>query len=64
MQSQSRSGSPVITADDFPIDGKTWDTALLWDGTTLRYYMEIGLGSGSTTTDVYLASHRGAPTPP
>ena len=56
--------APVITADDFPIDGKTWDTALLWDGTTLRYYMEIGLGSGSTTTDIYLASHAGAPTPP
>lgn len=54
---------PVITAADFPINGKTWDTALLWDGTALRYYMEIGLGAGSTTTDVYLASHDGAPTP-
>ena len=53
---------PVITATDFPIDGKTWDTTLLWDGSTLRYYMEIGLGAGSTTTDVYLASHDGAPT--
>ncbi len=56
--------NPVLTADDFPINGKTWDTALLWHDGVLRYYMEIGLGAGSQTTDIYLGTHDGLPAHP
>lgn len=56
--------NPVISADDFPVDGNTWDTALLWDGELLRYYMEIGTAGGNGTTDIYLATHEGVPPRP
>ena len=54
--------NPVISADDFPIEARTWDTALLWHDGVLRYYME--LGGGAATTDIYLAVHQGPPPRP
>ena len=51
--------NPVITETDFPIDGNTWDTALLWHDGELRYYMEIGTATGGGTTDIYLATPSG-----
>lgn len=46
--------NPVITSADFPITGRTWDTALLYHEGIYYYYMEIGSGAG---TDIYLAKH-------
>jgi predicted GH43/DUF377 family glycosyl hydrolase len=52
-----RSGeAPVITRDDFPVSGNAWDAALVHRDGTLLYYLEIGLASGTTGTDVYLAT--------
>jgi predicted GH43/DUF377 family glycosyl hydrolase len=48
--------APAITADDFPIDGNTWDTALRYADGTLTYWMEIGTASGSGGTQVYRAT--------
>lgn len=58
--------NPVLTADAFPIEGNTWDTALVWDRheDVLRYYMEIGTASGTGSTDIYLATHQGVPRRP
>lgn len=50
-----RTENPVFTSDDFPISGRTWDTALLYSEGTYYYYMEIGSGAG---TDIYLARER------
>ena len=33
-----------------------WDTALLWDGGVLRYYVEIG-GATAQQTDRHLPRH-------
>ena len=54
--------NPVLTAADFPLEARTWDTALLWHDGVLRYYME--LGGGAATTDIYLAVHEGPPPRP
>lgn len=51
--------NPVISEADFPIDGNTWDTALLWHDGELRYYMEIGTATSGGTTDIYLATPSG-----
>jgi predicted GH43/DUF377 family glycosyl hydrolase len=48
--------APAITTEDFPIDGRTWDTALLYGDGTLTYWMEIGSASSSGGTDVYRAT--------
>jgi predicted GH43/DUF377 family glycosyl hydrolase len=56
--------NPVITADDFPVAGNAWDTALLWHDGVLRYYMEIGTGTATGSTDIYLATPVEALTPP
>lgn len=48
--------NPVLGRDDFPIQGNTWDTALLVHDGELRYYMEIGSAGGGGTTDIYLAT--------
>lgn len=47
---------PAITRDDFPVDGRCWDAALLNIDGTLHYYLEIGVVSASRGTQVYLAT--------
>jgi predicted GH43/DUF377 family glycosyl hydrolase len=47
---------PVISQDRFPIQGKAWDAALTYRDNRLEYYLEIGSGSGSVGTNVYLAT--------
>lgn len=53
-----RDGSePVITQDDFPVDGRCWDAALIQRDGSLHYILEIGSGSASSGgTELYLAS--------
>lgn len=46
---------PVIDQDDFPVDGRAWDAALLERAGQLLYYLEIGSASGTSGTHVYLA---------
>ncbi len=48
--------NPIITSDDFPIFGTTWDTNLVYADGTYYYFLEIGTMAG---TDLYLASHTG-----
>lgn len=47
---------PVITQDDFPVDGRCWDAALVYRDGSLDYYLEIGVATASKGTQVYLAS--------
>jgi predicted GH43/DUF377 family glycosyl hydrolase len=47
---------PVITQDSFPVSGKCWDAALLYDSGTLTYYLEIGGGTKDTGTAVFRAT--------
>ncbi len=47
---------PVITQDSFPVSGKCWDAALLYDTGTLTYYLEIGGGTQATGTAVFRAT--------
>lgn len=49
--------NPVITDNEFPIPGNTWDTALLYVNGMYYYYMEIGTRDG---TDIYLTTHEGS----
>jgi hypothetical protein len=50
-------GAPVITQDDFPVEGRCWDAALLFRDGTLHYILEIGAASASGGgTQLYLAS--------
>ncbi len=56
--------NPVLGEDDFPVTGRMWDTALLWHDGVLRYYVEIGGATAQQTTDIYLATHEGAPERP
>jgi hypothetical protein len=50
--------NPVITGDQFPLpNSTTWDTALLYNGDTYFYYMEIG---SLASTDIFVALHEGA----
>jgi predicted GH43/DUF377 family glycosyl hydrolase len=47
---------PVITQDDFPVDGRCWDAALISRDGGLSYYLEIGTATASRGTQVYLAT--------
>lgn len=47
---------PAISRDDFPVDGRCWDAALVYRDGSLDYYLEIGTATASTGTQVYLAS--------
>jgi predicted GH43/DUF377 family glycosyl hydrolase len=50
-------GAPVITQDDFPVDGRCWDASLILVDGTLHYILEIGSGTASGGgTELYLAS--------
>jgi predicted GH43/DUF377 family glycosyl hydrolase len=47
---------PVITQDDFPVDGRSWDATLLNVDGTLHYILEIGSGTAARGTELYLAT--------
>jgi predicted GH43/DUF377 family glycosyl hydrolase len=48
---------PVITQEDFPVDGSCWDATLLYRDGSLHYILEIGSGNASSGgTELYLAS--------
>lgn len=47
---------PALTAADYPVDGRSWDGALLYRNGTLNFWLEIGSGSGPDGTNVYLAT--------
>jgi predicted GH43/DUF377 family glycosyl hydrolase len=47
---------PVITRDAFPISGNAWDAALVYRDGALDYYLEIGSATGTSGTQVYLAT--------
>jgi predicted GH43/DUF377 family glycosyl hydrolase len=48
---------PVITRDDFPVDGRCWDASLIFRDGMLHYILEIGSGNASGGgTELYLAS--------
>jgi predicted GH43/DUF377 family glycosyl hydrolase len=47
--------APVITQDDFPVEGRAWDAALLYRDGALHFYLEIGTASGTEGTQVYRA---------
>jgi predicted GH43/DUF377 family glycosyl hydrolase len=47
--------APAITRDDFPVNGRAWDAALLYRDEALTYYLEIGTAGGSAGTQVYRA---------
>jgi len=54
---QRDGGAPVITQDDFPVDGRCWDATLLFRDGTLHYILEIGAGTATGGgTQLYLAS--------
>ena len=46
---------PAIEQDDFPVDGRAWDAALLERDGQLWYFLEIGGATGTAGTNVYLA---------
>jgi predicted GH43/DUF377 family glycosyl hydrolase len=46
---------PVIDQEDFPVDGRAWDAALLGRDGQLLYYLEIGSAGIASGTQVYLA---------
>jgi predicted GH43/DUF377 family glycosyl hydrolase len=47
---------PVITQDDFPVSGRSWDAALINVDGTLHYILEIGSGTTAGGTELYLAT--------
>lgn len=54
---QRDGGEPVITQDDFPVDGRCWDASLILRDGTLHYILEIGSATASGGgTQLYLAS--------
>jgi predicted GH43/DUF377 family glycosyl hydrolase len=46
---------PAIEQDDFPVDGRAWDAALLERNGQLWYFLEIGAATGTGGTQIYLA---------
>jgi predicted GH43/DUF377 family glycosyl hydrolase len=55
---QRQGEEPVIRQADFPAPGGSWDAAIMVRDGTLHYYLEIGAGGGTSTTDIYLATAR------
>ncbi len=49
-------GLPVITQDDFPVSGRSWDAALVNVEGTLHYILEIGSATVAGGTELYLAT--------
>ncbi len=47
---------PVITMDDFPARGRSWDAALMYRDGMLHYLLEVGPGTTAGGTELFLAS--------
>jgi predicted GH43/DUF377 family glycosyl hydrolase len=56
IQWEQYANNPVITEEDFPISGTTWDTNLVYFEGTYFYFMEIGT---LARTAIFLATHDG-----
>ena len=52
--------APAITMEGFPVDGRSWDAALIHRDGVLTYYLEIGTATASIGTEIYRAT---APVP-
>ena len=48
--------APAITMEGFPVDGRSWDAALIERDGVLTYYLEIGTATASIGTEVYRAT--------
>ena len=48
--------APAITQDDFPVDGRAWDAALIARDGMLTYFLEIGAGTQALGTEVHRAT--------
>jgi predicted GH43/DUF377 family glycosyl hydrolase len=46
----------AITDESFPVDGHAWDAALVHRDGRLTYYLEIGIATQATGTEVYRAT--------
>jgi predicted GH43/DUF377 family glycosyl hydrolase len=47
---------PAITMEGYPVDGRSWDAALIQRDGVLQYYLEIGTATASTGTEIYRAT--------
>lgn len=47
---------PALVAEAYPVDGRSWDAALLYRDGALHLWLEIGSGSGPDGTNVYQAT--------
>ena len=52
--------APAITMEGLPVDGRSWDAALIHQDGVLTYYLEIGTATASIGTEIYRAT---APVP-
>jgi predicted GH43/DUF377 family glycosyl hydrolase len=48
--------APAISEEDFPVDGRCWDAALLHRDGRLLYILEIGSPTAARGTELYLAT--------
>jgi predicted GH43/DUF377 family glycosyl hydrolase len=48
--------APAITMEGFPVDGRSWDAALIERDGVLTYYLEIGTATASIGTEIYRAT--------
>jgi predicted GH43/DUF377 family glycosyl hydrolase len=48
--------APAITMEGFPVDGRSWDAALVHRDGVLTYYLEIGVATSATGTEIYRAT--------
>lgn len=48
--------APAITMKGFPVEGRSWDAALVQRDGVLTYYLEIGTATASIGTEIYRAT--------
>ena len=48
--------APAIAMEGFPVDGRSWDAALIHRDGVLTYYLEIGTATASIGTEIYRAT--------
>jgi predicted GH43/DUF377 family glycosyl hydrolase len=48
--------APAIQMEGYPVDGRAWDAALVHRDGVLTYYLEIGVATASTGTEIYRAT--------
>ena len=49
-------GAPAIQMEGYPVDGRAWDAALVHRHGVLTYYLEIGVATATTGTEIYRAT--------